>query len=77
MIRDSIDYALNNPSAGKQYIKMHAKELDDKVINEHIRLYVNGFSKDIGEQGEKAIKVFFEKGEKAGLIAPDTNPLFA
>ncbi len=77
LIKESIDYAFNHPSAGKQYIKMHAKELDDKVINEHIRLYVNDFSRDIGEQGEKAIKIFFEKGEKAGLIAPDINPLFA
>ncbi len=77
LIKDSIDYAFNNPSAGKPYIKMHAKELDDKVIDEHIRLYVNEFSKDIGEQGEKAIKVFLEKGEKAGLIVPDTSPLFA
>ncbi len=77
LIKDSINFAADNPDAGKQYIKMHAKELDDKVIDEHIRLYVNDFSKDIGEQGEEAIKIFLKKGEMAGLISASNNPLFA
>ncbi len=77
LIAESIDYALNNPLAGRQYIKTHAKELDDKVIKEHIKLYVNNFSKDIGEKGEKAIKIFLKKGEQAGLINPYGDNMFA
>ncbi len=77
LIGDSIDYASNNPDSGNDYIKMHAKELDDRIIKEHIRLYVNDFSRDLGEQGEKAINTFLKKGEKAGLISKSEKPLFA
>lgn len=77
LIADSIEYASLNPSAGMEYIKLHAQELDDLVIKEHIRLYVNDFSKNIGEEGEAAITAFLKKGEKAGLIAPSNKPLFA
>jgi len=77
MIAESIDYASKHPLAGTNYIKRYAKELDDGVINEHIRLYVNNFSKDIGEKGEEAIKTFLDKGEKTGLVSCNKNPLFA
>ncbi len=76
LITKSIDYAQTHPNAGREYIKMHAKELDDKVIEDHIKLYVNDFSKEIGKLGEKAIKCFLEKGEKAGLISPSDKSLF-
>jgi len=47
------------------------------VIEEHIRLYVNEFSKEIGKEGEAAISLFFEKAEQAGLIPGTSQPLFA
>lgn len=77
LIRQSIDLAGKNPQAGRQYIREHAQELDDQVINQHISLYVNTFSSCLGKEGEAAIEAFFEKGERAGLITPASKPLFA
>lgn len=77
LIRQSIDHAEKNPQAGRQYIRDHAQELDDRVINQHISLYVNTFSSCLGKEGAAAIEAFFEKGERAGLITPTSKPLFA
>ena len=76
LIFQSIDYAFKNPNAGVDYIKEHAKELDNNVIKQHINLYVNDFSKNIGNQGKKAIKLFFKKSENAGLIPKINKSLF-
>ncbi|MBF0243254.1 MAG: 1,4-dihydroxy-6-naphthoate synthase [Desulfamplus sp.] len=76
MVKESIDYAFDNPKISRDYIKAHAQELDDSVIDQHIELYVNQFSKNIGDEGEAAIKIFLQKLEEAELIAPNVEPLF-
>ena len=77
LIGKSIDYAMIHPDAGIDYIKAHAQEMDDHVIHEHIRLYVNEFSRDLGEEGETAIRMFYEKTQEVGLIPESNQPLFA
>jgi 1,4-dihydroxy-6-naphthoate synthase len=72
IIRNSIKHARNNPDASWEYIKKNAQELDDDVINQHIELYVNEFSENLGEEGEKAVRVFFSEMVKAGIL-PETN----
>ncbi|MBL6995431.1 MAG: 1,4-dihydroxy-6-naphthoate synthase [Desulfobacula sp.] len=77
LIRQSIDHAFLHPSMAYDYIQAYAQELDEDVIQQHIRLYVNDFSKDIGENGEAAITSFFEKAWASGLIEKSRHPLFA
>lgn len=77
LIGQSIQYAFDHPQSSHEYIRAHAQELDDSVILKHINLYVNDFSKDIGIVGEAAIRTFFQKSEEAGIIKPNSEPLFA
>jgi 1,4-dihydroxy-6-naphthoate synthase len=77
LIIRSIDHAKQDPDAGREYIKGHAQELDDRVIREHINLYVNDFSSHMGQEGEAAIHTFFQKAEQAGLMKSCDQPLFA
>jgi 5,8-dihydroxy-2-naphthoate synthase len=77
LIRQSIDHAFLHPFMAHDYIQTHAQELDEEVIHQHIKLYVNEFSKDIGKQGEAAITAFFERARAAGLIEKSENSLFA
>ncbi len=77
LIGQSIDHAMAHPEAGKTYIRQHAQELDDDVIQEHINLYVNDFSRNIGEEGEAAIKTFYKKSVEAGLMEESQLPIFA
>ncbi|MCK4923230.1 MAG: 1,4-dihydroxy-6-naphthoate synthase [Bacteroidales bacterium] len=75
-ISESIQFAFNNRKASLQYIKEYAQELDNKVINQHIDLYVNDFSVDLGEEGRKAVELLFSKGEKAGLFELKNKSIF-
>lgn len=54
-LRRSIEYAFANPSASRDYVKAHARELEDDVIDKHIALFVNEFSLSLGAQGRHAI----------------------
>ena len=67
-IRRSIEFAFENPSEPKGYIKSHAQELDDRVIEQHIGLYVNDYSLALGDEGINAIREFFRLAEDRGLI---------
>ena len=76
-IRKSIRYAFDHPEASRSYIKTHAQEMTDDVIDQHITLYVNDDSMEIGEEGMTAIKVLFDKGREAGMIPDCKKELFA
>ncbi len=56
LLRESIEYAFAHPMASRPYIKEHAQEMDDRVIESHISLFVNNFSKDLGNEGRRAIE---------------------
>lgn len=55
ILRRSIEYAFANPMASRQFVKAHAQELEDSVIDQHIALFVNDFSLSLGEEGRRAI----------------------
>ncbi|MBO7198973.1 MAG: 1,4-dihydroxy-6-naphthoate synthase [Alistipes sp.] len=56
LLRSSIEYAFVNPMASRDFIKMHAQELDDEVIDSHIALFVNEYSVTLGAEGRKAVE---------------------
>jgi len=76
-LRASVSSAFANPEASMPYIRKHAQELDDKVIKDHIGLYVNPFSLDLGEEGVAAVREFLERGRQLGAFSRDssTRPL--
>ena len=76
-IRASLEYASQKPLEPRAYIKSHAQELDDKVIDAHINLYVNDFSLDLGTEGITAIETLLARAEARGLIPKSDKPLFA
>ena len=74
-IRTSILWTQENPLPCRPYIREHAQELDDNVIDEHIGLYVNSFSEDLGIEGMAAIDFFLKKGQEVGLFPKPANDL--
>jgi 1,4-dihydroxy-6-naphthoate synthase len=68
LIRDSIEFARNNPDASRDFIRAHAREMDDGVIQEHISLYVNTFSLGLGDTGRQAIRTLEEKARCLGVL---------
>jgi len=67
-VKKSILWAQHNSRFCQPYIKEHAQELDDFVIQEHIGLYVNNFSENLGAEGLAAVAFFLRKGAQAGLF---------
>jgi len=75
-IAESLDYAWRHPFEPRAYIKRHSQELSDEVIDQHINLYVNPFSRDLGSEGIEAVTTLFGLAETRGLIPPSKLPLF-
>jgi 1,4-dihydroxy-6-naphthoate synthase len=67
-IRASVRWGFAQPGACLPYIRQHAQELDDQVIGDHIGLYVNSFSEDLGPEGRAAIEEFLRRGREAGIL---------
>jgi len=76
LLRQSIEYAFSHRSEPVSYIKQHAQEMEDVVINQHIDLYVNDYSLDIGQDGERAVEELFRRAEEKGIIKSSKKPLF-
>lgn len=54
-IRASVQYAFDHPEASRDYVRAHAQEMSAEVCAQHIALYVNAHSLDIGDDGMRAI----------------------
>lgn len=68
VIRASVDYAWANPTASAGYVAAHADELAPEVQQQHIALYVNEFSRSLGEIGYLAVTDLLERAYRAGLV---------
>jgi 1,4-dihydroxy-6-naphthoate synthase len=69
-IRASLDAAYANPADCMDYIRAHAQETEDEVIQNHIDLYVNQYTVDLGVEGREAIDAFLAKA-RAEKVLPD------
>jgi 1,4-dihydroxy-6-naphthoate synthase len=55
-IRTSVQYAFDHPEASRDYVQQHAQEMAADVQRQHIALYVNRYSLDVGDAGLRAIE---------------------
>jgi 1,4-dihydroxy-6-naphthoate synthase len=69
-IRASVQYAFDHPDASSAYVRAHAQEMSDAVCAAHIKLYVNEYSLDIGDDGMRAISrlAFGDGGLNHGTV---------
>ena len=56
LIKKSILYAFENNQSLPDFIKKNAQEMSESVMQEHINLYVNQYSIDLGSTGKLAIQ---------------------
>jgi len=55
LIHQSLQYAYRQYPQLSGYVKQHAQEMDEQVMRQHIDLYVNDFSLDLGAEGHAAV----------------------
>ena len=75
-LRSSVEYAHANPDAVRDYIRLHAQEMDDRVMQQHIDLYVNAYTLDYSADGEAAIADLLSRAEAAGIVPASGDSLF-
>lgn len=66
--RASVEYAWQHPQASRDYVLEHAQEMDPNVADSHIELYVNEFTRDLGEDGYNAIEALLGRAAREGLV---------
>lgn len=69
-VRASVRMAWDDPEASRPYVREHAQEMDPAVADQHIGLYVNEFTADLGENGYAAIRGLLTRAAAEGLVPP-------
>lgn len=77
LIRQSVSYAFSHPEVSAPFVAQHAQEMDPAVMQQHISLYVNEHSLDLGDDGRSAIEHMYRETHAIGLTPAVLQPIFA
>lgn len=72
LIRQSVLFARQQYPSVSDFIRCHAQEMDENVMRQHIDLYVNDFSVDLGSRGRAAVWQMLEIAAAFGT-EPETG----
>lgn len=76
VIRRSVEYAWANPAASESFIAEHAQEMDPAVRRQHIDLYVNKYSANLGQHGRAAVEHLFKVAAEKSIIPLQKEAIF-
>ena len=77
LIKKSIEFAFSNYPELNDYIRCHAQEMSEDVMRQHIELYVNNYTLNLGREGKAAIKKLLEVYQSiSGSPAINTDAIF-
>ena len=67
-LRDSIQHALDNREAALEYAMQFARDLDRRLADKFVGMYVNERTLHYGEDGKEAIRKLLEMGHERAII---------
>jgi 1,4-dihydroxy-6-naphthoate synthase len=68
ILRRSLEYAYKDSFASYDFVAGNAKEMDSTIMNNHIKLFVNEFTLDLGLKGREAIVELFRIAAMKGVM---------
>jgi 1,4-dihydroxy-6-naphthoate synthase len=68
LMRESIQYALDNHSEALEYAMQFARDMEPRLAEKFVGMYVNHYTVDAGEIIPKAAQKLLDLGYEAGLI---------
>lgn len=68
IVRRSLEYAYKDSFASYDFVAGNAREMESTVMNNHIKLYVNEYTLDLGLKGREAILELFRIAGEKGVI---------
>jgi 1,4-dihydroxy-6-naphthoate synthase len=75
-IRGSLQYAYDHRDEAWSYIVHRAQEMEADVIQRHIDTFVNEYTVDVGDIGEKAVRTLVNAAAQQAGIGVADRPLF-
>lgn len=60
-IRASVEHAWASPEDSREYVLAHSQEMAPDVVDQHIALYVNEFTRELGDEGHRAIDTLLSR----------------
>jgi 1,4-dihydroxy-6-naphthoate synthase len=69
VIHDSLSLSLANRDAALPTMRRHAQEFDDHVLMQHVDLYVNDWTLDLGPTGRRALDALSTRAASVGVTA--------
>jgi 1,4-dihydroxy-6-naphthoate synthase len=69
MMRESIEYALDNHAEALEYAMQFARDMEPRLAEKFVGMYVNQYTVDAGDAIPKAVQLLLDKGCDAGIIA--------
>ncbi len=76
ILKRSVEFAFENPKSAYPFIKQYAQEMDEDVMYKHIELYVNDFTRELGEKGREAVKALYHKAISLGVLSKMNEKIF-
>jgi 1,4-dihydroxy-6-naphthoate synthase len=76
VLRRSVEYAFAHRTDSLPFVREHAQEMSEAVMYQHIDLYVNEYSVDLGMEGRRAVELLFGRARATGIIPPVKESLF-
>jgi 1,4-dihydroxy-6-naphthoate synthase len=76
IIKRSIEFAFAHPESSKEFVAEHSQEMSATVCKQHIDLYVNKFSLELGSEGEKAVNTLYKIAQENKIIPALKKPVF-
>ncbi len=77
LMRDSIQYALDNHAEALAYAMQFARDMDPRLAEKFVGMYVNHYTLDAGDVIPKAAQKLLDMGYEAGLIDRKVEVEFA
>jgi 5,8-dihydroxy-2-naphthoate synthase len=76
VLKRSVRFALKNPDQTLDFVSQYAQEMNSEVMFQHINLYVNNYTVDLGQIGKKAVQELFDTANKKGIIQSKSKNIF-
>ena len=72
ILKRSIEFSLNHRTEAVRHALQYARDMNEKLADEFVGMYVNHWTLDYGPQGRAAVNALLDAGAKASLIPPCT-----
>ncbi len=69
-LSDSISYAFDHEDDAVAYALDFGRGLDTEQARTFVKMYVNNYTRDMGEEGHRALRTLFDRGAERALIEP-------